>query len=81
MDDVFIDFICLCGDREQMSGYWKNVLGDDMIFKSRELLAAEKEAVQKAIAAAEREKAGLDLMELLDGGGDDGGDDVDSDSS
>ena len=48
-----------------MKPYWKNVFGDDRIFKSSELLAAEKRAVAKAIEAAEREKAGLDLLEAL----------------
>eukprot|EP01084_Bolivina_argentea_P275565 469993_1 len=52
-------------EKEQMKPYWKNVFGEDTIFKSSELLAREKEAVKEAIAAAEREKAGLDLMEIL----------------
>lgn len=52
-------------EKEQMKPYWKNVFGDDRIFKSSALLAAEKEAVKQAIAAQEREKAGLDLMEAL----------------
>ena len=50
-----------------MRPYWKNVFGDDKIFKSSELLAAEKEAVKKALEAQEREKAGLDLLEALQG--------------
>eukprot|EP01083_Nonionella_stella_P082353 227306_1 len=54
-------------EKQQMKGYWKNVFGPDQdkIFKTAELIAAEKEAVKAAIAAAEREKAGLDLMEIL----------------
>jgi len=52
-------------EREQMKGYWSNVFGEDKIFKSKELLDAEKVAVAKAIDDAEREKAGLDLMEAL----------------
>ena len=52
-------------EREQMKGYWDNVFGEDKIFKSKELLDAEKVAVAKAIEDAEREKAGLDLMEAL----------------
>eukprot|EP00483_Globobulimina_turgida_P001229 UN01231 len=62
-------------EKEQMKGYWRNVFGDDQdtIFKSSELLAAEKRAVKAAIAAQEREKAGLDLLEAL-------GKDMDEDS-
>merc|ERR1712242_311929 len=52
-------------EKEQMKGYWNNVFGEDKIFKSTELLQAEKEAVKKAILDAEREKAGMDLMEAL----------------
>jgi len=52
-------------EREQMKGYWNNVFGDDKIFKSKELLDAEKEAVKAAIDAAQREKEGKDLMEAL----------------
>ena len=48
-----------------MKPYWNNIFGDDMIFKSSALIALEKEAVRKALEAAEREKAGLDLMEAL----------------
>jgi len=54
-------------EKEQMKGYWKNVFGEDKIFKSSALLAAEKKAVQAAIDAQEREKAGLDLLEALQG--------------
>jgi len=50
-------------EQEQMAGYWHNVFGQDKIFKSQELLAAEKEAVADAIAQQEREKAGLDIMD------------------
>jgi len=53
------------GDKKKYSEYWNNVFGDDKIFKSAKLLAAEKKKVAEAIAAAEREKAGLDLMEML----------------
>mmetsp|Transcript_58008 Transcript_58008/g.96192 ORF Transcript_58008/g.96192 Transcript_58008/m.96192 type:complete len:469 (-) Transcript_58008:262-1668(-) len=52
-------------EKDKMKPYWKNVFGDDVIFKSSELLAAEKRAVTAAIEAAEREKAGTDLMEAL----------------
>merc|ERR1719400_727989 len=52
-------------EEQQMAPYWHNVFGEDKIFKSAKLLAAEKEAVEDAIAAQEREKAGLDLMEAL----------------
>jgi len=52
-------------EKEQMKGYWSNVFGPDTIFKSKELLDKEKEAVEAAILAAEREKAGADLMEAL----------------
>jgi len=52
-------------EKERMKPYWKNVFGDEPIFKSSELLAREKEAVQRAIEAQEREKAGLDVMEAL----------------
>merc|ERR1712154_420931 len=52
-------------EKEQMKGYWDNVFGPDKIFKSKELLDAEKVAVKKAILDAEREKAGMDLMEAL----------------
>mmetsp|Transcript_15807 Transcript_15807/g.25083 ORF Transcript_15807/g.25083 Transcript_15807/m.25083 type:complete len:464 (+) Transcript_15807:25-1416(+) len=52
-------------EKEQMKGYWKNVFGEDKIFKTAELLKAEKAAVKAAILAQEREKAGLDLKEAL----------------
>merc|ERR1719474_241998 len=52
-------------DKKRYSEYWNNVFGDDKIFKSAKLLAAEKKKVAEAMAAAEREKAGLDLMEML----------------
>lgn len=48
-----------------MKPYWKNVFGEDRIFKSQALLDAEKKAVAEALAAQEREKAGLDLLEAL----------------
>ena len=41
------------------------MFGDDKIFKSKALLIAEKKAVARAAAAMERQKAGLDLIELL----------------
>ena len=41
------------------------MFGDDKIFKSAKLLAAEKRAVAAAIEADEREKQGLDLLEML----------------
>merc|ERR1712173_499549 len=52
-------------EEQQMEGYWNHVFGPDTIFKSKELLDKEKEAVAAAILAAEREKAGADLMEAL----------------
>jgi len=52
-------------ETQQMQGYWNNVFGPDTIFKSKELLDKEKEAVTAAILAAEREKAGADLMDAL----------------
>jgi len=52
-------------DKKRYPAYWQNVFGDDKTFKSAKLLAAEKKAVKEALAAAEREKAGVDLMELL----------------
>merc|ERR1712087_17270 len=61
-------------EKEQMKPYWKTVFGTDKIFKSAKLLQAEKDAVKAAIAAQEREKAGLDLMEAL------GGDEEEDDS-
>ena len=51
--------------RKKYSAYWNNVFGDDKIFKSAKLLAAEKRAVAAAIEADEREKQGLDLLEML----------------
>jgi len=66
----------------QMAQYYRNVFGEDKIFKSSKLLAAEKEAVKAAIAAQEREKAGLDLMEALNKKDEDAaGDDDDEESS
>merc|ERR1712087_140639 len=66
----------------QMAQYYRNVFGEDKIFKSSKLLAAEKEAVKAAIAAQEREKAGLDLMEALNQKDEDAaGDDDDEESS
>jgi len=61
-------------ERKQMEPYWKNVFGEDKIFKSSALLAAEKEAVKVAILAQEREKAGLDLKEMLEDGKEDDSD-------
>mmetsp|Transcript_31100 Transcript_31100/g.49956 ORF Transcript_31100/g.49956 Transcript_31100/m.49956 type:complete len:475 (-) Transcript_31100:307-1731(-) len=52
-------------EKKQMEPYWKNVFGDEMIFKSSELLAAEKKAVAAKLAAMEREKAGLDVMDAI----------------
>jgi len=52
-------------DKKKYSEYWQNVFGDDKIFKSAALLKAEKKAVAEAMEAQEREKAGLDLMEIL----------------
>ena len=52
-------------DRKKYADYWQNVFGDDKIFKSKALLIAEKKAVARAAAAMERQKAGLDLIELL----------------
>lgn len=65
--DVMVICLCLCLYRESMKKYWTNVFGEDKIFKSSELLAAEKAAVKAALAAQEREKAGLDLLEALQG--------------
>jgi len=52
-------------DKKQYAAYWNNVFGDDKTFKSAKLLEAEKKAVKEAIAAREREKAGVELMQLL----------------
>merc|ERR1711971_1317677 len=51
-------------EKKQMAPYWKNVFGEDKIFKSSALLAAEKEGV----------KAGLDLKEMLEDGKEDDSD-------
>eukprot|EP01084_Bolivina_argentea_P306645 529912_1 len=53
-------------EKEKMRPYWDNVFGDDKnIFKSSAQLDAEKVAVKQAIAQQEREKQGLDLLEML----------------
>jgi large subunit ribosomal protein L4e len=49
--------------REQMKKYWQLVVGEP-IFKTRARLNAEKEAVRAKIAQLEKEKAGLDLLEI-----------------
>jgi len=50
--------------REQMKKYWQIVVGES-IFKTRDRLNAEKDAVKAKIAQLEKEKAGLDLLENL----------------
>merc|ERR1719336_2608144 len=52
-------------DKKKYEKYWSNVFGDDNIFKNKKLLAAEKKAVAHAIEQQEREKLGLDLLDML----------------
>jgi len=70
-------------DQEEYGEYWQHVFGGDKIFKSAKLLEREKEAVKEALIAVEREKAGLDLLEMLQKRDADDGDDsgVDSEST
>jgi len=52
-------------DKKKYAAYWNNVFGDDKTFKTERLLKAEKRAVAAALAQQERDKAGLDLIEIL----------------
>merc|ERR1711972_1199419 len=61
----FVGINLKLSDKKKYADYWQNVFGDDKIFKSKALLIAEKKAVERAAAAMERQKAGLDLIELL----------------
>lgn len=63
------------GDKKKYGAYWNNVFGDDKIFKNAKLLAAEKKAVEAAMLADEREKKGLDLLEMLQKADEEGDDD------
>jgi len=51
--------------KQQLKKYWQIVVGEP-IFKTRERLDAEREAVKAKVAQLEKEKAGLDLIENLD---------------
>jgi len=48
--------------KEKMKNYWQLVVGEP-IFKTRERLDAEREAVKEKLAQLAKEKAGLDLLE------------------
>jgi len=48
--------------KTQMKKYWELVMGET-IFKTRERLEAEREAVKAKLAQLAKEKAGLDLLE------------------
>jgi len=61
----FVGINLKLADKKRNPAYWQNVFGDDKTFKTAKLLAAEKKAVAEAIRAQEREKAGVELMELL----------------
>jgi large subunit ribosomal protein L4e len=51
-------------EKKSMQKYWTLVLGEKL-FKNRELLAAEREAVRQLKDEAVREKKGLDMLEIL----------------
>jgi len=50
-------------EKKKMYNYWNIVMGDTPIFKTRAQLEVERNAVLKAMAAAEREKKGMEEEE------------------